>query len=244
MEGCAGVGVRDDGAGVELNGTRGKRGNFGFAVKAHDDGAAGAIDFAECFGEPGNAEGIEAGGGFVEQQNAGAMDERAGDGDALAHAAGKSANERGAAFVQADFAEQFFGAGGGLGNILEFGEEDKIFFGGKFVVDHGGVGDVAGAIVGGRGGIGAGERESARGGTNDAGGYAEKRGFSGAVASGEDDTFAGRNLQGDAAEGEKAAITLIDVFEAQAGWGERRQSVFPRCARWCWAGIPLGSAYG
>ena len=65
MEGCAGVGVPDDGAGVKLYGTGGKRGNFGLAVKAHYDGAAGAVDFAECFGEPGNAEGIEAGSRFV-----------------------------------------------------------------------------------------------------------------------------------------------------------------------------------
>ena len=118
MERGAGVGVGDDGAGIELNGARGERGNFGFAVEAHDHGAAGTMDIAERFGEPGNAEGIEAGGGLVEEENAGAMNQCSGDGDALAHAAGKGADERSAALVEADFAEKFFGAGGGLRDAL------------------------------------------------------------------------------------------------------------------------------
>ena len=55
-------------------------------------------------------------------------------------------------------------------------------------------------------------------GTDDARGDAKEGGFAGTVAAGEDDTFAGSDFEGDAAEGEESAVTLIDVFEAEAGW--------------------------
>ena len=89
--------------------------------------------------------------GSSKRSTRGAMDEGASDGDALAHAAGEGADKGGAALVEADFAKQIIGAGGRLRDTLEFGEEDEVFFGGEFVVDHGGVGDVAGAAV--RGGV-------------------------------------------------------------------------------------------
>src|SRR5271169_1957961 len=44
MQGRAGIGVGNDGAGVKLNGTCGESGDFGFAVEAHDDSAAGVVD--------------------------------------------------------------------------------------------------------------------------------------------------------------------------------------------------------
>ena len=146
------------------------------------------------------------------------MHQRAGDGDALAHAARESANQRRAPFVEAHFVEQFFGAGGGLRNILESAEENEILFGGEFVVDHGGVGDVAGSIVCSAVGGGAGERKFPCGGADDAGGDTKKGGFAGAVASREDHAFAGGDFKGDAAKSKKASVTLIDVFEAQASW--------------------------
>jgi len=226
VERCAGVGVGDDGASVELNGARGERGDFGFAVKAHDDSASGAVNVAERFGEPGNAERVETGSGLVEEKDGGTMHQGAGDGDALAHAAGEGADWGGATLVEPDFFEQFFGTSGGLRDVLQPREEDKIFLGGKFVVDHGGVGDVAGTILGGGIRGGAGEREFARGGADDAGSDAKERGFAGTVASGEDYAFAGSDFERDATKSEEAAITLIDVFEAQAGWSWRGQCFF------------------
>jgi len=154
------------------------------------------------------------------------MHERAGDGDALAHAAGEGANERGAAFVEADFAKEFFGAGGGLRDALKFGEEDEVLFGREFVVDHGGVRDVTWpAIARGFGGR-AGEGQLPCRGADDAGGDAEESGFSGAVATGEDDIFARSDFKGDAAKSEKTAKTFIDVFEEETGWRWRRQGFF------------------
>ena len=158
VERSAGVGVGDDGAGIELDSARGEGGNLGFAVQAHDDSAACAVHFAEGLGEPGNAQRVEASGGLIEEQDGGAVNESAGDGDALAHAAGKGANRGSPALVEADFAEKLFGTGGGLGNVLEFGEEHEILFGGEFVLNHGGVSDLAGTAVGGGFGDGARER--------------------------------------------------------------------------------------
>jgi len=173
MERGAGLGIRDNGAGVELNGTGGESGDFGFAVKAHDHGAAGTIDFAESFGEPGDAQRVEASGGLVEEKDRRTMNECTSDGDALTHTAGEGANERGAALVKTDFAEKFFGAGRGLRNTLQLGEEDEIFFGGKLIVNHGGVGDVTGTAVSGGFRGSAGKGEFPRRGPNDARGDAE-----------------------------------------------------------------------
>jgi hypothetical protein len=176
------------------------------------------MDVAKRFGEPGDAEGVETGSGFVEEQDGGAMDERAGNSDALAHAAGKSANEGGTTVVETDFAEKFFSTGGGLWNILEFGEEDEIFFRREFVVDHGGMGNVSRAAIAGgfRGGAGEGQLPCC--GTYDAGGDPQERGFAGTVAASKDDTFAGSDFERDAAESEETAETFIDLVEEESGW--------------------------
>ena len=115
------------------------------------------------------------------------------------------------------------GPRGGLGDILQSGEEDEVFFRGQLVIDHGGVSHVPGPAVGVGFGTGARKRELPCGGANDARGNAEEGGFSGTVAPRQDNAFAGRNFERDSAEGEKAAVTLIDVFKPQAGWrqGER-----------------------
>src|SRR5271157_729610 len=190
-------------------------------MQTHDHGAAGAVDFAKGFREPGDAKRIKPSGRLIEEQDGGTMHQGAGDGDTLAHAAGEGADEGGAAFVKADFTEKLFGAGGRLWDSLKLGEEDEIFLGGEFVINHGGVGDVAWAATGGGVGGSAGEGQLPCRGSNDASGDAEERGFAGAVASGEDDTFTGRDFEGDAAKGEEAAKTFIDIFEEQAGWRER-----------------------
>jgi len=88
------------------------------------------------------------------------------------------------------------------------------------------VGHVARAIVGGGFAVCRGKSQLPCCGPDDASGDAKEGGFAGTVATGEDDTFAGRNFQGDAAKGEETAVALIDVVEAEAGWSWRGQSVF------------------
>ncbi len=152
------------------------------------------------------------------------MNQSAGDSDTLAHAAREGADKRVAAFDETDFAEKFRGTSGRSFDILEFGEEEKIFFGGEFVVDHSGVRDIAGTSVIGRLGCCAGESKLARGGLDDLRGDAKQRGFTGAVAAREDNAFAGSDGEGDAAEGEQSAITLVNILEAKTGWRHARGS--------------------
>ncbi len=128
------------------------------------------------------------------------MNQCAGDGDALPHASGKCANGRTAALEQADFAKKFFCTRVGLLYVLQPGEENQILFGGQFIVNHGGVRDVAWTAMRCVGVFRTGKREFARGGTNDLRGYAKEGGFSGAVAPGQDNAFAGINLERNAAE--------------------------------------------
>ncbi len=130
------------------------------------------------------------------------MDESARDGDALAHAAGKGAHERSTPLVKADFAEQIFGTGDGRFHFLQPCEEEEIFLGGKFVVNHGAVADIAGTrIACGISGT-AGKGELSGGGACDLARDAEKRGLARAVAPGEDSAFAGGDFEGDAPESE------------------------------------------
>jgi len=79
------------------------------------------------------------------------------------------------------------------------------------------VGDVAGTS--GRGiADSAGERELSCRGTDNARSDAEERGLAGAIAPSQNDTFAGRDFERDAAQGKQAAIALVDVLETQSRW--------------------------
>jgi hypothetical protein len=146
--GAAGVGVRDDFSGVDVYGPSGQRGNFRFAMKAHQNGAAGTVHFAKCIGQPCDAARVKSSGGLIEEQHGGPVNQSAGDGDALPHAARKGADQRVAALEEGDFAEQIFGACRGIVDILKFREQNQIFFGGELIVDHGGVTDITGPAVG------------------------------------------------------------------------------------------------
>jgi len=111
-----------------------------------------------------------------------------------------------------------------LRNVLEFCEEHEIFFAGELVVNHGGVGDVAGALVGGMCGVSAGERQFACSGLDDLCGDAQERGLAGTVAARQDYTFAGSDGEGDAAEGEESAIAFVYVLEAETSWRYAKRS--------------------
>jgi len=126
---------------------------------------------------------------------------------------------------------------------LQFAEKDEIFFGREFVVDHGGVRNIAGTAVGRGFRRGARERQVPCCGAHDARGDAQKGGFAGTVAAREHDAFSGSNFQGDATEGEESTVTLIDVFKAKTGWRGRRQSLI-RVAPMKQGENPSGSADG
>ena len=215
----AGFGVGDDGAGIEVDGAGGERGDFRFAVKAHDDGAAGAIDVrASELASQVMPRGSRPVAGSSKSRTEGRWIRARAMAMRWRMPREKVRTREARRSIEADFAEKFFGAGGGLSDILEFSEEEEIFFGGRVRRRPWWSGRRS------RGGhcrrlrSGAGKGELACGGPNDLRGDAQEGGFAGAVAACKDDAFAGSNFEGDAAEGEKSAIAFIDVVEAQAGW--------------------------
>src|ERR1700689_769752 len=62
------------------------------------------------------------------------MNEGAGDGKALAHSARKSTDQTGGAFCQASGSKELRCAGCCIRDVIEPREEEKILFGGQFVV--------------------------------------------------------------------------------------------------------------
>lgn len=100
----------------------------------HDGGAIFVREFAEEGDDVGPAVFIEGGGGFVGEDEAGAVDERAADGDALALAAGEVAGFVIYAFGEAE------GGEGGIGEGVAFGRGDIGEFDGHLDVLAGGEG--------------------------------------------------------------------------------------------------------
>ena len=125
-------------------------------VRDHDDGHAELrLEFAEKREDGFAGGGIEIAGGLVGEKNFGAIDEGAGDGDALLFATGEFRGPMAEAMRQANALEGFADAGGALGAI-DFGEakrEFDVFFEGharekvEGLEDHAdGVAAVAGEI--------------------------------------------------------------------------------------------------
>lgn len=94
--------------------------------------------------------GVEADGGFVEDQQVGGAEEGDGEGDAAALAAGEVSGEgvgAGGEVDVGDGAGDGFGAavGGGAAGVEDGGEVVEVLPDGEVVVDGGGLGDVADA---------------------------------------------------------------------------------------------------
>ena len=101
-----------------------------------DDGVAAGVEFVEEGHDLDGGFGVEVAGGFVGEDDAGAVDEGAGDGDALALAAGELVGLVVHAGAEVDGFEDGLGAGdalGGRGAVVDEGELD--------VVERGGAGE-------------------------------------------------------------------------------------------------------
>lgn len=114
-------------------------------VGGEEDAFSGAAEFGDGFLDVLGGDGVEAGGGFVEDDDGGVVDDGAGEGDALFHAGGEAVV--GAVGVFGDVEE---GEGGldavvdfGGGDGVELGEEAEGFAGGEALVEPGGGGEEA-----------------------------------------------------------------------------------------------------
>ena len=90
-------------------------------VGGHDDGGAGAVDLVEEDHDAVSSFGVEVTGGFVGEQHEGAVDEGAGDSDALLFATGEFV---GVAVFFASKVDEFEGVGDDAGDFVFSGSYD------------------------------------------------------------------------------------------------------------------------
>jgi hypothetical protein len=90
-------------------------GGFGAVGDQHEGGAGFVGEFPEQGEDVGAVDGIEVAGGFIGEEQVGAMDQGAGDGDALHFAAGELGGQGVGPMFHADPAEEIADAGGALG---------------------------------------------------------------------------------------------------------------------------------
>jgi len=182
---------------------------------------------------------VQAGGGFVQEEEVGFADQGAGEEAAEAFAGGEGGIELGAAVGEADLFEQGVGAGGlGGGDFVEAeGEarevagEDDVAGGHLFIerVDGRGFDDADTGAEFGDGGLAEGlaeELDFAGLGPEVARGDAEEGGFSGAVGAEDGGDFAWGDLPGDVGEDGARAAGEGDVIELEDG--VRHETIAPR----------------
>ena len=195
-EGVGGAGAEDGAVGDDV-GAVGDGESFADAVVGDEDADAlvfevedDALDFEDLFG-------VDAGEGFVEQEEAGFDDEGAGDFDAAAFSAGEHVAFRLAHLVETELVDERVHAGAAVvgvdGERLQNGEE--VFLDGEFAEDGGllrQVGDAeAGALVHGAvGDVFAIEEDAAGVGTDESDDDVKAGGFARAVGAEEADYFA------------------------------------------------------
>ncbi len=160
--------------------------------------------------------GIEAGGGFVEEQNLGMMEQSFGELDAALHASGKSLYAIGGAVEQSDAGEDFGDAHFKVGaaQAVEVSLMPEVFVGGQLGVDALGLEDdtdvapqrarLANGVEAGDGGA-AGSRDHERGKN------AKESGFTAAVRAEKAEEFRRADVEGDAAEGGAILVAMHEV---------------------------------
>src|SRR5665213_1408050 len=107
-------------------------------VRRHENGDAIAlVDFAQVAPHVDAGCRIEAGAGFVEQQDARAMEQSLGDLDAPAHAAAETLDALGGAVAQADRRQRLLDAPAQIraAQAVEMSLADEIFLGGQLLVE-------------------------------------------------------------------------------------------------------------
>ena len=161
---------------------------FAFAVIGKEDRDAAIAKSADDVLDTVNGDGVDAGEGFVKQDDFRVAGESAGNFKAATFTAGERAGTLGAFFVEAEFAEELAGAFDGLlaGEFLEFEDSEKVLFDGEFGEYRRILGQVTksvpGALVHGPAGdVDAFEEDAAFGGGNQPAGHAKAGALTSAV---------------------------------------------------------------
>ena len=183
---------------------------FLFATKLFDD----VVDFAADLR-------VEAGGGLIEEEDFGVVDEGHGEGEALFLAAGQLGVEGVALFVEAEALEELFGVAMA---VVEAGEEFEGFHDAELVGKRGGLEggtDFVAEAVGIALGIEAADGNFA--GVEGAEAFEDfdGGGLAGAVGAKEAEDFAFVDLKADAADGFDVTVAFDQIFDRQNGCRHR-----------------------
>ena len=171
--------------------------------------------------------GIEAGGGLIEQQHSGMMQQSFGQLDAALHAAGKSFDQFLAAIGQADAAEDFLNPvlQGGAAQTVEMSLMPEILVGGEFEVDALGLKDHADLATQTRRlarGIATHDGSAPRGRKHKSGKNAEECGLAAAVGAEQSEQFRRTHVEGNAIQSRAVAVAMHQVLDGNDGCEGRR----------------------
>lgn len=185
---------------------------FAEDVGGDEDGFAHALEFLEDGHHFDAGSGVEAAGGFVEEEELGVVDEDAGESESLLHAAAEGADE-GALFVrQSDEFEHVFDGVFALfgGDFVAGAEEVEVFGDFHVFVNAKEVGHVADEVTDGVGvasDVVAEDFGAAFTGGEEGGKDAERGGFAGAVGSDEAEEVASVDLQVERGERRHSSVS-------------------------------------
>ena len=186
-------------------------------VRGEDEGEAeAAIEVAHEVDELGGVARVEIGGGLVGEDERGAMDDGASDGDALALAAGEEIGAMMGAGGEADVFESFGDAAAAFERWRSLNEKRvlDIFGGGEDGDEIEGLKDEADLFAAEQGGFGRGEaggvdafnQDAAGGGLVDAADEVEEGGFAAAAGAGDGEKIAAMDGEREAVEGGDGAV--------------------------------------
>ena len=192
---------------------------FIHVVRGHEDGEiAFGLEAGEHFPDGDAGDGVEAGGGFVEEEDFGFVDEAAGDFEAAAHAAGEHFDGFVGPLEEVDFFEELVDDGAAFvaGHAVELGEDGHVFFGGEVKVGSHGLGDDAddfADVVGMACDVDAVDGGLTGGDGDEGGEHADEGGFSGAVGAEESEDFAVVDVEGEGIDGGEVAEAFGEVLD-------------------------------
>ena len=189
-------------------------------MRAEDDGGALTGAAEDGILHATDAEGVEAGEGLVEEHDPGAVQESAGDGEFLLHAAGELAGELVGFFREFEFFEEWLGEGRVVGDAVYARDEVEVLADREVVEEPGFVGEKRELALGGDGIGGEIDTANADGaavGGDDAGEAAERAGFAGAVGADEAEDLAGLNGERQITDGGEIAVAFGEARDFDHG---------------------------
>src|SRR5579871_4516542 len=146
------------------------------------------------------------------------MEKSAGDCQALAHTAGKLADQAVFDAFQTGTLQPLHGGFSGIGQIVEASEQAEVFEGGQFVVDRDAVSDPTHAAAGfGFAGVAAEYAYLTAAGAGETSDDAQEGGFTSSVAADQGETGAGFGVKHHVAQRGVIAIILPDTLNGDRG---------------------------